>query len=206
MKKELTAAALIALLGANVALPLVAQEAPADDAAPMAGPGAGPMGGPMHEMMLEKFAEFDADGDGKVTEAEINAYRAARAASLDADGDGFVTADELTAFYMAEAQERVARRVERMMERQDTDGDGKIGAGEMMAGGPGSRMGGMMFERADADGDGGVSAEELDAFVGRMAEMREGRGERRGDGPRWGGMGHGGDHDGEGRGWFRRWR
>ncbi|MEE4117695.1 MAG: calcium-binding protein [Paracoccaceae bacterium] len=129
------------------------------------------------------FATLDADGDGRITEAEMAARRdavlAERFAAMDADGDGAVTLQE-----MREAP--AARFAARMLERFDADGNDAISRDELKAGADDRRhaRGDRMFGRLDADNDGAISAEEF-------AEMRGGRG-------RMGGMGRQGG-DGFGR-------
>ncbi|MFV0335283.1 MAG: EF-hand domain-containing protein [Tropicimonas sp.] len=147
-------------------------------------------GGRMGMMAPPAFAQLDADGDGKVTAAELEAYPAARAAErfsqADADGNGALSPEELTA-----AIDRM--RVEAMMSRLDTDGDGAVSQAEMEA-----MMGQMretvkpgerMLERADTDKDGTISAAEYDAFAeSRMKQRGRGFGKwgpRPGDGSFW---------------------
>lgn len=125
------------------------------------------------------FAAVDADGNGEITQAEVEAFRAAQFASIDTDGNGTVDADELTAFAEARADERRADRAERMVERADTDGDGVLSQDELQA----NRRGGDMFERLDADDSGTITQEEIDTA---REERKDRRGER-GDGERRGG-------------------
>ncbi|MEM7319290.1 MAG: calcium-binding protein, partial [Pseudomonadota bacterium] len=66
------------------------------------------------------FEELDANGDGEITMAELEARQAARFAAADTDGDGKLTAAELT----ARANARVEKRVNKMLERHDANGDG----------------------------------------------------------------------------------
>lgn len=103
------------------------------------------------------FEQLDADGDGAVTEAEMQAYRAARFAEMDADGNGSLSADELT----TAAEQRRANRAARMIERVDADGDGELSAEELAEVGNKRRGGG--FGRMDADNDGSVTKAEFDA-------------------------------------------
>lgn len=107
-------------------------------------------GGPSFEML-------DLDGDGRVTEAELDAAAAERFAEVDTDGDGALSVGELTARAEARMAERMAERVARMVERLDTNGDGMIQSDEMAAQDHRARL----LERFDADGDGAISAEEF---------------------------------------------
>ncbi|MEZ5779268.1 MAG: EF-hand domain-containing protein [Paracoccaceae bacterium] len=113
------------------------------------------------------FAEVDADGDGKITAAELQAHRNAEVAGLDADGDNLISVEELTAHMAARMQDRVAAAAKARVEAGDLDGDGKLSVEEMMA----PPMAGRMFARFDADGDGAVSQEEIAAMQDRFQRM-----------------------------------
>ncbi len=115
--------------------------------------------------MMLNFEAMDVDKDGRLTEAEITAWRAARLAEADADGDGKLNATELAAMHETQMKERMAERAARMIERADADGDGLLSAEELAAG-PRQMS---MFERIDADGDGAVTQAELDAAREKMA-------------------------------------
>jgi Ca2+-binding EF-hand superfamily protein len=150
---------------------------------------------------MAMFEEFDADGNGSVTAAEIEAHRAARFAELDADGNGQVSRQE----FMDHAAARAGERAGTMFDRLDADGDGTLSRDAIEArGGPGPDAA-RMIERFDADGDGAISETELAEVRDRFMERREGRGgDRMG---RWAGReGHGmGRHDGHGMGGHGRW-
>lgn len=133
------------------------------------------------------FAAVDADKDGKLTPAEIDAYRAAEAKAMDADGDGLLSAEELVAMHMKGAQERASAMAAMMIERRDADGDGKLSAAEMTM----RPMPQRMLDRMDTDKDGALSAAELEAAQARMAERRK-------DGMRGGKHGKMGHHGGNG--------
>lgn len=134
------------------------------------------------------FDRFDTDGDGTITQAEIDALRATQFAAADADGDGFLTAEEMAAHADKMRAERRAERMNDMLGRLDTDGDGKLSAEEAAAAGPVT-----MFERLDANEDGAISREEIAEARGKMRGMGEGRGRHER------GEGHG-RGDGQGRG------
>ncbi len=151
----------------------------------MGGPDA--MGGPMAAF---DFAAVDADKDGKITQAEIDTYRAAQTKALDLDGDGLMSAEELTAMQMKGVQARVEQRVKAMIDRMDGDKDGKLSAAELAQ----RPVPAMMFDRLDADKDGALSEAEIAAAKERMANGMQERGERwdRDDRGERGGMrGHG---------------
>ncbi|MFN7224717.1 MAG: EF-hand domain-containing protein [Paracoccaceae bacterium] len=146
------------------------------------------MGGGDGPMFGMDFAAIDADKDGKITQAEIDAYRAAQAKALDTDGDGLLSAEELSAMHLQNATARANDRAARMIERMDTDGDGKLSAAEMTV----RPMPGRMFDRLDADKDGALSEAELAAARDRMTERRGDKG-----GDKRGGMQRG-HHGGQG--------
>ncbi|MEM8957924.1 MAG: EF-hand domain-containing protein [Pseudomonadota bacterium] len=146
--------ALIALLAVGTALPLSAQDAER----PQRGP---------------DFATLDADGDGSITEAELQARGDARFAAADADGDGLLTAEEMLAQVETERAERLERRVQRMIEARDESGDGALTREEL-----GNARAERMLERADRDEDGVISEEEFERAASR--HERGDRGKRHG--------------------------
>ena len=119
---------------------------------------------------LAPIETYDADGDGIVTQGEIEAGRTARFAEADANGDGALSPAEVIA--MEEAMQAEARlaRATRAVETMDDDGDGLLQAGELEARQPPLAP---IFDRLDADGDDGISLEEIEA-------ARSARGERGG--------------------------
>lgn len=133
--------------------------------------------------MMERFDEIDADKDGKVTEAEIAAFRAARFTAADTDKNGSLSAEELSAMHMAEMQSRMGQHASKMIERLDGNADGQLSAEEFAE--MGQRK--SPFERADVDGDGAVSKAEAEAMMQMMAD----RGGKNGKHGRGHGMGHG---------------
>lgn len=187
-KRTVFAALLVSALGGAA----LAQEGPMGGMMG-GGMGDGPMGGPMMEggpFGGFDFAAVDADKDGKITEAEMQAWRAAQVAGVDADKDGKLSADELKAMQMARMEERAANMASKMVERMDADGDGLLSAAELAAR-PGPAM---MFDRLDADGDGAVTEAEIDAARAEMMDRMGGPDGHEGRG------GHG--HGGRMRGWF----
>lgn len=176
-RNVLTALALAAVTGAAFSSAALADRGPKGDMQGME------MGGPGPRF---DFAAVDADKDGKVTEAELTAWRAAEATKIDANKDGKLSAEELTAARVAEMTTRATEMATRMVADLDTDGDGLLTAAEMAAR-PGPAR---MFEHADADGDGAVTQAELDAM--------------RAEGPRGGGEGRG--HGGKGGHGWRFWQ
>jgi hypothetical protein len=95
--------------------------------------------------------EMDANKDGKVTQAEIDAFEAARAAEIDADHDGKITPDEVKAFREKERAKREAERFARM----DTNGDGSVSVQEYEAAQT------WRLARMDRNGDGTIDAQDM---------------------------------------------
>ena len=127
-------------------------------------------------MMLQRFDEVDANKDGMLTEAEVQAFRAGRFAAADVDGNGSLSAEEMSALQMQQMQDRMAQRTKKMMQRLDANGDGQLSAEELAKMGDGrggkskSDKGKPMFQRADTDGDGMLSKAEAEAALKRMAD------------------------------------
>ncbi len=161
--------------------------APAPELADRGGPGRGPMDamarGDVPNMGPLSIEALDADGDGAVTPAEVEARKAARFAQADADGDGGLSAEELVALEDIVRDEARAVRAAAQVATMDDNGDGLLQAVEIEERTPRLQP---IFDRLDADGDGGISQAELDA-------ARPARGEGFGpdEGP-GGGRGHGG--------------
>ncbi len=129
------------------------------------------------------FETLDADGDGNLTVAEFKAQAAGKFAEVDTNGDGVLSVEEMTVHASAQAAERAARMIARMIEFRDIDGDGALSLAEMS-----DNNAERMFGHLDADGDGVVSAEEFE-----QAQNRGMHGRRAGL-SRHGGHG-GGSHD-----------
>ena len=124
------------------------------------------------------FAAVDTNSDGKVTQEELDALKAAEFAKIDTDGNGTVSAAELGAHMEAQRAERMAAQLERMIKERDANGDGVLSPEEMSAG----PRAGAIIDRLDTDGDGAVSQAELDAGGERMRDRMAERGERGGHG------------------------
>ena len=134
-----------ALLAASLGSVAIAQNTPVDTEMGMEGMGMD-HGGPRDGMFLN-FDEIDADKDGKITAAELEAHRAARFAAADANKDGSLSAEELVAMHEAARAERQLARSTDMIARFDTNGDGLLSADEMPQPGEGKGM----FDRIDTD-------------------------------------------------------
>lgn len=109
--------------------------------------------------MLEMF---DANKDGKLTQAEIDEARQGRFKSFDKNIDGALTLDEFEALWLDFMRERMVDH----FQDQDDDGDGKVTPEEF-----GQRFA-YMVQFMDRNGDGVLDA----------ADMRRGH-PMRGGGP-----------------------
>lgn len=140
----LGAVALGVTLGAFSALPGIAHAV--NDMRP------GKMSEERREQRVQHMLErFDADKDGQITRAEVEAAQKARFASFDADKDGALSLDEFRSMMAARLDEMAKRGFERM----DRNEDGRIEPGELR------HSPARMFSRLDANWDGVVTAEEL---------------------------------------------
>lgn len=122
---------------------------------------------------MPDFATLDADGNGSLTVAELEAAHTARFTAMDTDGSGTVSAEELA----AAGSERMAERASRMLSRMDANEDGVLQADEMKPRGANVER---MMEHVDANDDGEISQEEFEDMASK-----------RGEGGKRGGKGHG---------------
>jgi hypothetical protein len=151
------------------------------DFAPRRGRGTGVPG-------LAPLETYNADGDGTVTQEEIETGRAERFAGADVDGDGALSAGELIAMEEAIQEELRLARAAAVVTRMDDNGDGLLQAEELEARTPQIAP---LFDELDSDGDGGISLAEMEAGRPQRGEGGFGRG------------GHGRGHAGGTRGGFR---
>lgn len=152
--KKLTIAALVTVVIAGATYTAMAQHH-------RGGPG----------QMLE---QVDANADGAVTKAEIDAHRASKFASADTNGDNLVSAAEFEAFSIAERERKQAERRAKRFAKLDANGDGMITADEHAA--ADDKRVDRLFERMDTDGDGVITEAERDAAKEAMKERRGKRG------------------------------
>ncbi len=112
-----------------------------------------------------EFKAIDADSDGKLTKAEVDAARGKPTLLLlaDADKDGAVTKQELAKAFAS----RSGQVSDRVFEALDADKDGKISAAEWQASGE------RRFARLDRNKDGAVTADELGRRGGEDRRQRD---------------------------------
>jgi len=128
--------------------------------------------------------KLDIDGDGMISQAEAKDSRLAdKFAELDADKDGKLSKDELHAMKgrHGKGPKDPAERAAHFMEKFDADKDGAISSAEV-AGHPHFAD---KFAELDADKDGKLTSTELQARKSHGGGRGEGHGEGHGKGGKW---------------------
>jgi len=109
---------------------------------------------------------LDKDGDGAISEAELDAHKEKLLAQADSNNDGKITREERREYRKKKRAERRARN------NPDTNGDGVISKEEHTA------RAEKRFERLDKNGDGVISKEEMRRGKGKGKRAHK-RGKRR---------------------------
>jgi hypothetical protein len=122
---------------------------------------------------LAPLETYDADGDGTVTQEEIEGGRAERFSAADADGDGALSAEELIAMEEAIGQEARLARAVAVVARMDDNGDGLLQVEELEARTPQIAP---LFDELDTDSDGSISLAEMEAGHPPQGDGASGRG------------------------------
>jgi Ca2+-binding EF-hand superfamily protein len=104
-------------------------------------------------------ASYDADGDGTITEAEIQAARTTEFASIDTDKNGYASVTEAQAWFDGKQTERFTAL--------DTDSGGAVSQAEFVGDKTGKqlRAAKTAFKLADANADGALSLAEFKATL-----------------------------------------
>ncbi len=106
--------------------------------------------GPLGLTAMEMLESIDADGDGKLTQAEIDKARNDRHAAHDADGDGNLGLEEFAGLWRETTRPLTVRAFQML----DTDGDGVIKRAEY------DRPLAGIVERFDRNDDGALSPDD----------------------------------------------
>ena len=132
---------------------------------------AGPDCGKAGKGAAQRFERLDADKDGKVTLAELTQSKESWLGKVDANKDGVATAAEVEQSH----QSRRAERAARVLEKRDTNKDGRLTQAE-------SQMPERWFARSDANDDGALTAAELAAWPapGKGTQAGKSQGKRGG--------------------------
>jgi Ca2+-binding EF-hand superfamily protein len=110
-----------------------------------------------HEQrVIELLETFDGNGDGRLTQEEIDAARDAQFGRFDANGDGRLSLEE----YQNLWTDAMRRAMVRQFQRHDSDGDAALTKEEFR------ERYARMIVRFDRDGDGVITLEELRARPG----------------------------------------
>ena len=104
-------------------------------------------GSPLGLFAMEVFNAVDADGDGTLTQAEIDKVRNERHGAHDADGDDNLDLEEFAGLWHETTRPLTVRAFQML----DTDGDAVVTRAEY------DRPLAGIVERLDRDGDGGLS-------------------------------------------------
>ncbi len=101
--------------------------------------------------MIKNFAKrYDADKDGKISQAEIDTNRTEWHKKFDADGNGTLSLKEFEGLWLEAKRQRMVRAFQKF----DTDGDAQMSLGEYT-----EPMAGVV-ERWDRNGDGVLSRDD----------------------------------------------
>ena len=106
------------------------------------------------------FEQFDANQDGRLTQAEINQARQSRLAEFDQNGDGKLTLEEYQALWLDAMRERMVDR----FQSHDDVGDGLVTIEEFA-----EPFDGVVL-RFDRNGDGELTLDEVRRRGGRDGE------------------------------------
>jgi len=111
-----------------------------------------------NDKAAHRFGDLDINGDGQITQTEMTIHREARFSEADRDQDGRLSKEELEARISSRAGDQAPRRVERMLQKLDANGDNHLSRQELQKGRAKGR-----FARMDKDANGTISQAEFAA-------------------------------------------
>lgn len=126
------------------------------------------------DQLKDRIMQSDADGDGRISEAEAPQQMVNQFARVDQNGDGFLDESEIDAFasrarpgglgVQRSARQGQAGRANpaEQLRNMDSNGDGQITKDELPA-----QMQ-QRFDRIDQNGDGVIDEEEIEAMASRF--------------------------------------
>ncbi|TNE41801.1 MAG: signal transduction protein [Sphingomonadales bacterium] len=136
---------------------------------PVSGLGGAAFAQPQQQVDPARFAdrimEADANRDGKVSRAELTAYRKQQWARIDRNGDGYFSKDDLPRFAQGKWETGRPAEVRRLY---DSNGDGRVSQAEFVNGPT------VAFDMADANRDNIVTRDELDSAIAMTRAKRAG--------------------------------
>lgn len=101
--------------------------------------------------MLEMIAIYDADGDGSITQEEVDKFRADRLAAFDADKNGQLSLDEYERLWLDAMREQMVDQ----FQAHDGDGDGQVTVEEF------AKREAYMVMKRDKNEDGVLNLDDL---------------------------------------------
>lgn len=104
-----------------------------------------------HERTARLLESFDLDGNGILTQEEVDQARRERFARFDADNDGKLTLQEYEALWLDAMRDHLTRRFERL----DGDDDSAVSPEEFVA------PFGDVIQRLDTNEDGQITQDEV---------------------------------------------
>ena len=104
--------------------------------------------------MQSLMSAYDKNGDGKLTQEEVNAGRAARLGAFDTNGDGKLSLGEYKALWLDAMHSRMVDRFQYL----DEDGNGLVTADEF------TRPYSTLVRHMDTNGDGAMNLNDMNAM------------------------------------------
>ena len=101
--------------------------------------------------LIEALERYDLDEDGSITQEEVDQFRADRLKAFDKDGNGTLSLEEYEALWL----DAMKRRMVRMFQKHDRDGDGEVTTEEF------SERTKHMVLRRDRNEDGVLNKDDL---------------------------------------------